>query len=145
MMSATIGLTRHESSIKSSVKRTFWLDADAYEKLLEIRSKHPSRSVNVLMRRGTFTAILTDALHQFIQNHGSRFPRKRRISVSFPRQFALTLRYTSKKVRVTETDILNMAIREFDEAAAEQQRSSEILPETDEVSPGYSYPPKKGE
>jgi hypothetical protein len=144
-MSATPGLTRDQSSIKSVVKRTFWLDADTYQKLVEIRSKRLSQTANVFMRRGTFTTILTDALHQFVEKHGSRFPRKRRISVSFPRQFALTFRYTSRKVRVTETDILNMAIREFDEAAAEQQRSNGILPETDEVSPGYSYPPEKGE
>lgn len=103
-------------SRKSTVKRTFWLDPDAYRKLAEIRSKRRSPNLPVWLRRDTFTSILADALHQFVRKHGSQFPRRRRISVSLPRRFALTLRHASTKLHITETDILNMAIREFDES-----------------------------
>jgi hypothetical protein len=109
--SAAVGEVSYLSRISSgrkSVKRAFWFDADTYQKLMGIRSRR--RHAAPWPERVTFTAILADALHQFIKKHGSEFPRGRRVSVSLPRRFSLALTYASAKFGITKTDLLNMAI-----------------------------------
>jgi hypothetical protein len=91
--------------IGKTVKLTFWLDADVYEKLQSLKAKH---------HHLRYADILVDAVHQHVKSHGSAaFEPRRRFSVSLPRNLALVLRYGRVKLHVSERDMVNLAIREY--------------------------------
>jgi hypothetical protein len=115
---------------KKSAKRNYQLDPDVYEKLIQIRAQRPK-----LWR--SYGDILVDAVSQFLQRHGNKIPKKHLLSVSLPLIFALALRRGAQVFRTTETDLLNMAIRELDEKTALEHRKSWFRGESPVASQRY--------